>query len=104
VSRCRGLAKIRQAHPGARLEACYVVAPSLIPKRSSDRVKTDKRDCRRLARLLRAGELSAIYVPEYTDEAIQDLCRARTDAVDDMGRERASRTPCSAAPSPPARV
>jgi hypothetical protein len=43
-------------------------------------------------------------VPEHTDEAIQDLCRARTDAVDDMGRERASRTPCLAAPSPPARV
>jgi transposase len=103
------LAKIRQAHPGARLEACYeagpcgfgiarrlaqlkipctVVAPSLIPKRSGDRVKTDKRDCRRLARLLRAGELSAIYVPEPTDEAIRDLCRARTDAVDDLGRSR----------------
>jgi transposase len=41
-----------------------------------------------IARLLRAGELSAIYVPEPTDEAIRDLCRARTDAVDDLGRSR----------------
>jgi transposase len=42
---------------------CAVVAPSLIPKKASDRVKTDRRDARQLARLYRAGELSAIYVP-----------------------------------------
>ena len=62
---------------------CEVVAPSMTPTRPGDRVKTDKRDARKLARLLRAGELSAVYIPEPTDEAMRDLCRARTDAVDD---------------------
>ena len=60
----------------------------MIPKRTGDRVKTDKRDARKLARLLRAGELSAVYIPEATDEALRDLCRARTDAVDDRRRSR----------------
>jgi transposase len=67
---------------------CEVVAPSLTPTRSGDRVKTDKRDARKLARLLRAGELTRVYIPEATDEAIRDLCRARTDAVDDRRRSR----------------
>jgi transposase len=67
---------------------CEVVAPSMTPKRAGDRVKTDKRDARKLARLLRAGELTAVYIPEPTDEAIRDLCRARTDAVDDRRRSR----------------
>ena len=65
---------------------CEVVAPSMTPRRSGDRVKTDKRDARKLARLLRAGELTAVYIPEPTDEAMRDLCRARTDAVDDRCR------------------
>lgn len=67
---------------------CAVVAPSLIPTRTGDRVKTDRRDARKLARLLRAGELTAVYIPEATDEAIRDLCRARTDAVDEQRRGR----------------
>src|SRR5437868_10092973 len=67
---------------------CEVVAPSMTPTRSGDRVKTDKRDARKLARLLRAGELTAVYIPEATDEAIRDLCRARSDAVDDRRRSR----------------
>ena len=67
---------------------CEVVAPSLTPKRAGERIKTDRRDARKLARLLRAGELSAVYIPESTDEAIRDLCRARTDAVDDRRRSR----------------
>ena len=67
---------------------CEVVAPSLTPTRAGDRVKTDKRDARKLARLLRAGELTPVYIPEPTDEAIRDLCRARTDAVDDRRRAR----------------
>ena len=58
------------------------------PTRSGDRVKTDKRDARKLARLLRAGELTPVYIPEATDEAMRDLCRARTDAVDDRRRSR----------------
>jgi transposase len=67
---------------------CEVVAPSMIPRRAAERVKTDKRDARKLARLLRAGELTPVYIPEATDEAIRDLCRARTDAVDDRRRSR----------------
>ena len=65
-----------------------MVAPSLTPTRAGDRLKTDKRDARKLARLLRAGELTEIYIPEPTDEAIRDLCRARSDAVDDRRRSR----------------
>src|SRR5436190_634762 len=67
---------------------CEVVAPSLTPKRAGERVKTDRRDARKLARLLRAGELTSVYIPESTDEAIRDLCRARSDAVDDRRRSR----------------
>ncbi|OVE76612.1 IS110 family transposase [bacterium F11] len=59
---------------------CVVVAPSLIPKKSGDRVKTDRRDAVSLARLHRAGELSPIYVPQEKDEAMRDLTRARVDA------------------------
>jgi transposase len=60
---------------------CEVIAPSLIPKRAGDRVKTDRRDCKRLAELSRAGELRAVWVPDAADEAIRDLTRAREDAV-----------------------
>ena len=67
---------------------CEVVAPSLTPKRAGERVKTDRRDARKLARLLRAGELTPVYIPEATDEAMRDLCRARSDAVDDRRRSR----------------
>lgn len=56
---------------------CRVVAPSLIPKRPGDRVKTDRRDAVEIARLLRSGDLSSVYVPSVEDEAIRDLCRAR---------------------------
>lgn len=59
---------------------CVVVAPSLVPKRSGDRVKTNRRDAMSLARLHRAGELSAVYVPREEDEAMRDLVRAREDA------------------------
>jgi transposase len=62
-------------------EDCVVVSPSMIPKRSGDRIKTDRRDSLALARLHRAGELRAIYVPDDTDEAMRDLVRAREDAV-----------------------
>jgi transposase len=68
--------------------ACDVVAPALIPRAPADRVKTDKRDCRRLARLHRAGELVAIRVPTEAEEAVRDLCRARADLVDDRTRTR----------------
>jgi transposase len=105
----KALIRIREAHPGAHLEVayeagpcgfviarrlkqlkvpCLVAAPSLIPKLPGSPFKTDKRDACAIARLLRAGELTAVYVPEATDEAIRDLCRARTDAVDDHRRCR----------------
>ena len=66
-----------------------MVAPSLIPTRSGERIKTDRRDALKLARLHRAGELTAVHVPEASDEAMRDLCRARTDAVQDLRRGRA---------------
>src|SRR3989441_1344902 len=68
-------------HLTNRGEDCVVVSPSMIPKRSGDRVKTDRRDSQMLARLHRAGELRAIYIPDATDEAMRDLVRAREDAV-----------------------
>jgi transposase len=65
-----------------------VIAPSLIAKAPGDRVKTDRRDCRRLARLHRAGELVAIRVPTVAEEAVRDLCRTRADMVTDRMRVR----------------
>lgn len=67
---------------------CSVVAPSMIPKRSGDRIKTDRRDAINLARLHRAGELTAVFVPGPEDEAIRDLSRAREDAVKASKRAR----------------
>ena len=60
---------------------CTVVAPSLIPKKSGNRVKTDRRDAESLAKLHRAGELTPIYVPQEEDEAMRDLTRGREDAI-----------------------
>jgi transposase len=67
---------------------CIVVAPSLIPKRAGDRVKTDRRDAASLARLHRAGELTAVWVPDAAHEAMCDLVRARLDAVRALRRAR----------------
>ena len=67
---------------------CQVIAPSLIPRAPGDKVKTDRRDCRRLARLHRAGELVAIRIPTLQEEAVRDLCRTRADMVEDLGRAR----------------
>jgi transposase len=63
---------------------CYIVAPSLIPKKPGDRVKTDKRDAAKLALLFKAETLTTIYVPEAEDEAIRDLSRARETAMKDL--------------------
>jgi transposase len=59
---------------------CQVIAPSLIPKKPGDHVKNDRRDAVELARLLRSGDLTRVYVPSIEDEAIRDLCRARDAA------------------------
>ena len=67
---------------------CDVVAPSLIPKKAGDRVKTDRRDAEKLARLHRMGELTPIRVPTPAQEALRDLVRTREDAKEDALRRR----------------
>src|SRR5258706_15961222 len=68
---CRQLRKLKQD--------CQVIAPSLIPKKPGERVKTDRRDSVSLARLHRAGELSPVWIPDEAQEALRDLTRARED-------------------------
>lgn len=68
--------------------SCAVVAPSLIPARPGNQVKTDRRDALRLAELHRAGELTGVYVPTSEDEALRDLVRAREDAREDVHRAK----------------
>ena len=77
-----------QRHLSARGHECVVVAPSLIPKRAGDRIKTDRRDAAGLARLHRAGELTAVWVPDAMHEAMRDLVRARLDAGHAQRRAR----------------
>ena len=62
---------------------CTVAAPSLIPRRPGERVKTNRRDALSLARLLRAAELTAVWVPDETHEAVRDLVRTRAMAIED---------------------
>jgi len=94
----RFIKQLQSAHPGATLKFCYeagprgfplcrfirglgheciMVCPSRVPRRPGDRVKTDRRDADQLARLLRAGELSGIHIPDPEDEAMRDLLRSR---------------------------
>ena len=68
--------------------SCLVVAPSLIPKKPGDRVKTNRRDALNLVKLLRAGELTAVWVPDARHEAMRDLTRAREAAVEDLRSKR----------------
>ena len=68
-------------HLNALGQSCDVVAPSSIPKRPGERIKTDRRDAMNLARLDRSGDLTAVRVPGATDEAVRDLVRAREDGV-----------------------
>jgi transposase len=67
---------------------CHVVAPSLIPRKAGDRVKTDRRDAITLARLMRSGDLSSIYVPGIEDEALRDVSRGREAAMHDLKRSK----------------
>jgi transposase len=64
--------------------ACWVVAPSLIPNKAGDRVKTDRRDAVQLARLMRSGDRTPVDVPAVEDDAMRDLSRAREDALHDL--------------------
>jgi transposase len=63
---------------------CWVVAPALIPQKAGDRVQTNRRDAIQLARLMRSGDLTPVYVPQVEDEAIRDLSRARAEAQRDL--------------------
>ena len=68
--------------------ACEVVAPTLVPTKAGDRVKTDRRDAEKLARSYRAGDLTAVWVPDAAHEALRDLVRAREAAKKDQLRAR----------------
>src|SRR5215510_8448946 len=63
---------------------CWGVAPSLIPNKAGNRVQTDRRDARQLARLMRSGDLTPVYVPAIDDDAIRDLSRAREETLRDL--------------------
>lgn len=67
---------------------CEVIAPSLVPSKSGDRVKTDRRDAEKLARLYRSGDLTAVWVPDAEHEALRDLVRAREAAKKDELRAK----------------
>ena len=67
---------------------CVVVAPSKLPRKSGEKIKTDRRDAAKLARLHRSGELTAVHVPDEVDESIRDLARARSDAMADHRRAK----------------
>lgn len=67
---------------------CAVVAPSLIPVKPGQHIKTDRRDARKLAELLRAGLLTEVFAPTEDEEAVRDLCRARDDAQRDLTRAK----------------
>lgn len=67
---------------------CVVVAPSLTPRRPGERIKTDRRDARKLVEYLRAGQLTVVEAPTEAEEGVRDLCRAREDAVEDRARAR----------------
>jgi transposase len=105
----RLITKLQAAHPGATLRFCYeagprgfplcrflrslgheclVVCPARVPRCPGDRVKTDRRDADQLARLLRAGELTGLHVPEPEDEALRDLLRTRQQILQARHRAR----------------
>ncbi len=67
---------------------CTVIAPSLIPHKPGDRIKTNRRNAEKLARLFRAGELTEIWTPDAAHEAMRDVIRAREAAVKDRTRKR----------------
>ena len=68
--------------------ACQVIAPALIPRKPGERIKTNRRDARKLVELHRAGLLTEVQPPTPADEAVRDLCRARDDAREDLQRSR----------------
>ena len=79
---------------------CVVVAPSLVPTRPGDRVKTDRRDAVTMAALFRSGELTPVWVPDDAHEAMRDLCRARQAAMTTLRRARQQTRKLSSAARP----
>ena len=77
-----------QRHMTTTRVECQVIAPALIPRKPGERIKTNRRDARKLAELHRAGLLTAVQPPTPEDEAVRDLCRARDDAREDLQRAR----------------
>jgi transposase len=71
-----------------RRVSCQVIAPALVPRKPGERIKTNRRDARKLAELLRAGLLTEVRPPTAEEEAVRDLCRARDDAREDLQRCR----------------
>jgi transposase len=69
-------------------KSCLVAAPSLIPRQTGNRVKTDKKDAEKLARYLRSGDLTPVWVPSRQEETLRELSRAREDAMYDLSRKR----------------
>lgn len=67
---------------------CTVVAPSLIAKKPGEKKKTDRRDARKLANYLRANDLTPVHIPDVDDEVIRDVCRGRTDAMQELARTK----------------
>src|SRR4030095_16302636 len=68
--------------------SCQVIAPALVPRKPGERVKTNRRDARKLAELLRANLLTEVQPPTPEEEAVRDLCRARDDAREELQRSR----------------
>src|SRR2546422_83847 len=77
-----------QRHVTTPRVSCQVIAPALIPRKPGERIKTNRRDARKLAELLRAGLLTEVRPPTPEEEAVRDLCRARDDAREDLQRSR----------------
>lgn len=83
-----GFALQRQIISAADEIQCQVIAPSLVPVKPGERIKTDRRDARKLAQLLAAGLLTEVHPPEEAEEAVRDLCRCRQAAQEDLRRVR----------------
>jgi transposase len=83
-----GYALKRQLEAAAPELVCEVIAPSLIPVKPGDHIKTDRRDARKLAMMLRAGLLTEVHPPTEEEEAVRDLCRCREDIREDLLRSR----------------
>ena len=67
---------------------CVVMSPSKIERKPNEKIKTDKRDAKKIAKLFRNGDITEVRIPPALDEAVRDLCRARTDASDDLSRAK----------------